>query len=186
MIFNKQNSEQNPTHTNLHTKHKPHPKPKQTQFNPSNTGVYPVRSHGLGCWGNPRVVFSVRIDKRLKKDATRVLKAVYGSTCNGIETFLAGLVATYEQQGISGVYPRNTSIGQIVIERNLRERRKVETVTYEASEKVSVKCHFCSSDSVGEFRYLKTGDVYPLCGPHGKALVDSGIWGIVSDGYVKQ
>ena len=180
MTSNKENSKQNPTHTNLLTKHKPHSKPKQTQFNPSNTAVYPIETHGLGCWGSRRVVFSVRIDEKLKKASTRVLKAVYGSTCNGIETFLAGLVATYEQKGISKVYPSNTSIGSIVIERNLRERRKLETITYDVDVSEDfLKCHFCGSPSVGRFRYLKTGGVYPLCAPHGNAMIDSGLWSAV-------
>jgi hypothetical protein len=148
-----------------------HPNPKQTQFNPCNTGVNPVRTHGLGVWGNERVVMSVRVDKKLKTAATRVLKAVYGSTCAGIETYLAGLVATYEQEGISGVYPRNTSIGTIVIERNLRERRKLETETYEGENEavdrtVSVTCGFadCSEKAIAEGMYRNKR--FLLCAVH--------------------
>jgi hypothetical protein len=144
-------------------------RPRQTQFNACNTGVYPVRSHGFGVWGNRRVVMSVRVDERLKKEATRVLKAVYGSTCRGIESYLAGLVATYEQQGVSGVYPSHTSIGQLVIERNIRTRRKLETRTYEeetTERNVTVSCcDFCGKPLViARFRHVKSGMEKNACG----------------------
>lgn len=108
------------------TNSKPYPKTKQTQSNDSMTRVYSARTHGFGVWGNRRVVMSVRVDEKLKKQATKVLKAIFGSTCRGIETYLAGLVATYEQQGVSGVYPSNTiTIENLNVQRNLRSRRKL-------------------------------------------------------------
>jgi len=101
------------------------------------TGVNPIRTHGLGIWGNRRVVMGIRVDEKLKIEATKVLKALYGSTCRGIEAYLAGLVATYQTQVIEGVNPSNTiSIGKIVIERNLRPHRKLE-VMEEVAEKVT-------------------------------------------------
>jgi len=155
-----------------------HSTSKQTQFNPCITGVNPVRTHGLGVWGNERVVMSVRVDKKLKTAATRVLKAVYGSTCAGIESYLAGLVATYEQEGISGVYPRNTSIGSIVIERNLRERRKLETETYDgvAERTVSVTCGFndCTEKAIAEGFYK--GEKYLLCSLHLSEVRENRFW----------
>jgi len=152
--------------------------PKQTQFNPCNTGVNPVRTHGLGVWGNERVVMSVRVDKKLKTAATRVLKAVYGSTCAGIETYLAGLVATYEQEGISGVYPSHTGIGTIIIQRNLRERRKLETETYDgvAERTVSVTCGFndCTEKAIAEGFYK--GEKYLLCSLHLSEIRENRFW----------
>lgn len=53
---------------------------KQTSFNASNTGVNPIRTHGFGVWGNRRVVMSIRIDEKLKIEATKVLKAVFVTT----------------------------------------------------------------------------------------------------------
>ena len=153
--------------------------PKQTQFNLSNTRVNPIRTHGLGVWGNRRVVFGVRIDEGLAKAAKPVLKAVFGSTCNGIETYLAGLIATYEQRGISGVYPSNTSIGTIVIERNLRERRKLEVETYEGEvteRTVSVTCGFadCTEKAIAEGVYK--GNKVLLCPFHLDVVRENRFW----------
>lgn len=99
---------------------------RQLKLSSCNTGVDPVHSHGLGVWGNPRVVFSVRVDKKLKKRFTLVSKRVFGSTCNPVESFMASIVGSYDLNQNSGVYPSIT-IGEIKIERNLRERRKLDT-----------------------------------------------------------
>jgi hypothetical protein len=99
----------------------------------SMTGVYPKHTHGLGVWGNPRVVFSVRVDKGLKKRFTDVSRRVFGSTCNPIESFMATVVGSASDDLRSGVYPSIT-IGEIKIERNLRERRKLDVEPEESVE----------------------------------------------------
>ena len=100
-----------------------------TQTKPNTactTGVNPVRTHGFGVWGNARVVMSVRVDGELKKRFKQAAKAKFGSTCNPIECFMAGVVGSYERDLQLGVNPSNTvSIGTIIIQRNLRERRKL-------------------------------------------------------------
>jgi hypothetical protein len=91
------------------------------QTQDSITGVNPKRSHGFGLWGNERVVIGVRVDKELYLRFKSVSKRVFGSVCNPIESFMAAVVGLAE----NGVNPSNTiRIGKIVIERNLRERRK--------------------------------------------------------------
>ena len=121
-------------------KNQPPRKPKQTQFNTCVTGVNPMRTHGLGIWGNRRVVMGIRVDEKLKIEATKVLKLLFGSTCRGVEAYLAGLVATYHSQGIHGVNPSNTidvRIDNLNIERNLKTRRKL--IVEENIETVEVK-----------------------------------------------
>ena len=114
--------------------------PKQTQFNTCMTGVNPIRTHGMGIWGNPRKVMGIRVDEKLKKEATVALKAIFGSTCRGIEPYLASIVAMYHNREIDGVYPSNTlSIGKIVIERNLRSRRKLLVPVEEVTETTEIK-----------------------------------------------
>jgi hypothetical protein len=118
---------------------KPKHKIKQLRLD-CMTGVNPVHTHGLGIWGNPRVVMGVRVDKLLKKRFTDVAKAKFGSTCKPIESFMAGIVGAYYSDLETGVNPSNTvEIGQIIIQRNLsRERRRlVETKTSEEIETVS-------------------------------------------------
>ena len=114
--------------------------PKQTQFNPCNTGVNPIRTHGMEIWGNPREVMSIRVDSKLKPEATKALKAIFGSTCRGVESYLASIVAMYHNREIDGVYPSNTlSICKIVIERNLRSRRKLLVPVEEITETTEIK-----------------------------------------------
>lgn len=92
----------------------------------SITGVNPPRTHGFGVWGNERVVVSFRCDKKLYEAFKPVALANYGSVCRPIESFMATVVATNQPTNELGVYPRNTiEIGKVVIERNLRTRRRM-------------------------------------------------------------
>ncbi len=99
-------------------------------------------------------MWSVRVDEKLLKQAKPVLKAKFGSDCRGVETWLAGLVATTKGEQLSGVYPSNTvEIGNLIIERNLRPRRKlvaeieeVKKVTY----KHEIVCGYCDAVATWE------------------------------------
>lgn len=77
-------------------------------------------------FSNRREVCAFRCDKGLWEHAKPILKRVYGSICRGIEVYLANFIEATER----GVYFSNTekpiNIGRIVIERNLRPRRKLE------------------------------------------------------------
>lgn len=152
----------------------------------SITGVNPVRTHGLGRWGNPRVVFGVRVDKKLALAFTKVAKAKFGSTCIAIEAFMASVVGCSEQLETSGVNPSITiDIGEIKIERNLRERRKLtKTVTIEEETETTetlTKCGFkdCKRTPVGKGVYLPTKEPteIPLCAVHLEAALENrGAW----------
>lgn len=118
--------------------------PKQTQFNGSITGVNPIRTHGFGVYKGQRKVWGVRVDETLLKQVKPILKAKYGSECRGVETWLAALVAIEQGDQMNGVNPRNTvEIGQLVIERNIRPRRKLDPVEpVEVVERV-ISCVVC-------------------------------------------
>jgi len=138
---------------------------KQTQFNDSITGVNPIRTHGFGVYKGKRVAWAVRVDEKLLKKAKPVLRAKFGSTCRGVEAWLAGLVATYKGDYELGVNPSNTvSIGKLVIERNLRSRRKL---TVEEEVEVSSVCGHanCSADVVGTGLW-RNKLTLPLCEVH--------------------
>lgn len=128
---------------------------KQMQFNACATGVNPIRTHGLGVWGNAREVVGIRIDKKLYATAKPILIDVFGSVCRPIESFLATVVSTYNSKTLdftSGVNPRNTiEIGQLVIQRNVRSRRKlvVEEET-EVSYAHKIICSYCSEPATWE------------------------------------
>lgn len=93
----------------------------------SITGVNPERTHGFGVYKGRRKVWGVRVDETLLKQAKPVLKAKFGSECRGVEAWLAGLVAITKGEQLIGVNPSNTvEIGKLIIERNLRPRRKLD------------------------------------------------------------
>ena len=72
---------------------------------------------------------TVRVDKKLKLAFAEASKQFSGSTCSAIEYIMAAYVGVAKTQQINGVYPTLTmnpiTIGEIKIERNLRERAKV-------------------------------------------------------------
>ena len=137
----------------------------------SITKVNPKHTHGIGIWGNPRVVMGVRVDSELKKRFSAVSKRVFGSTCNPIESFMATVISCAE----SGVNFGNTvNIERIVIERNLRERRRLE-LDKELSDE-SPRCHYCGTVAVGLFHHVKSNIDYPLCSFHAFELLQSKAW----------
>jgi hypothetical protein len=135
-----------------------------------------VRTHGLGCWGNPRVVMGVRVDSELKKQFTAVSKRIFGSTCNPIESFMATIVAS-AQNGVN--FGTTVEIGKIVIERNLRERRKLEV------ERADGLCEFagCCEVAIGRAVWLSNKREYTLCKLHlRQASADRKNWRVLGSG----
>ena len=156
------------------------PKNKQLRLD-SMSRVNPRRTHGFGVWGNPRVVMSIRVDKGLKKAFKEVAKAKFGSTCNPIESFMAGVVGAYYSDIEAGVNPCSTiNIGEIKIERNLRERRKMDSEPY--ADSVVLHCDFagCEEKAVGLGLYK--GAQFRLCRVHLEAArLNRKVWkGVVS------
>jgi len=140
------------------------PKIKQLRLD-SMTGVNPKHTHGLGIWGNERVVMGVRVDKGLRKEFKQVAKAKFGSTCNPIESFMAGVVGAYRHDLELGVNPCNTvSIGEIKIERNLRERRKLEVDVEPVNE--ALRCGFTGCEEEAKGLGVYKGVQYRLCFRH--------------------
>jgi hypothetical protein len=138
----------------------------------SMTGVYPKHTHGFGIWGNERVPMTVRVDKQLKIEFKKAATALFGSTCNPLECIMAGFVGSYKNQLLNGVYPTLTvDIGEIKIERNLRERRKLtrtrtETETMEIETERQV-CGFRGCSNVAVAKGVFQGDrEFPLCETH--------------------
>lgn len=78
---------------------------------------------------------------------------------------------------MTGVNPSRTSkveIGRLVIERNLRSRRK-HVVEKEETVKV-VRCGFRRKPAVVRLRDLKTGREQVACESHGNLLTESCKW----------
>jgi len=153
-------------------------KTKQTAFNDSITGVYPQRTHGFGVYSGARKVWSVRVDETLLKQAKPVLKAKFGSECRGVESWLAGLVATTKGNQLTGVYPSNTvEIGKLVIERNIRSRRRLVEEETEVTE--TVGCAWCHRRAVAVFRNVDSDRSAYACDFHKGFLQQQPSWQFV-------
>jgi len=144
----------------------------------SITGVNPVRSHGIGLWGNRRVVVGIRVDEGLYNAFKPVAKRVFGSVCNPLEAFMAAVLATAQ----SGVNFGNTvEVGTIVIERNLRERRRLVVEKAKPITASEVKCDLCGKvPAVGAFRHV-SGIQKHACGYHAQMLKNHTKWETVND-----
>jgi len=138
------------------------------------------RRHGVGIWGNRRVTMSFRVDEGLKKRFLPFTKRVFGSVCLPLESLMAGILSTVVESEKFGVYPGTTvplkfDVEKIVIERNLRPRRKLELVDEAGVVEGSI-CIYCDKVSCGLFRYRKTGEVFPLCIFHAGEFLNRGMW----------
>lgn len=151
-------------------------KSKQTTLC-SVTGVNPIRTHGLGVWGGRRVVVGVRVDEKLYKAFKPVAMLFFGSVCRPIEAFMASVISAQKV----GVNPKMTmEIGKLVIERNIRSRRKLLVEETEVTEKVmvTVTCGHvdCEKVAVGHGVFREKLPL-PLCDDHfGEAQRSYGQW----------
>jgi len=86
-------------------------------------------------------------------------KRVYGSVCHAFEIYMVAVIEAVE----NGVNFSNTvkpiNIEKIVIERNLRPRRKLEV------EGELGRCYItgCDRPAVAKVTYIKTGRSYAVC-----------------------
>lgn len=136
----------------------------------SMTREYPKRIHSLGIWNNPREPFTVRVDKGLAKAFVLASKAYFGSTCNPIESYMAAIVGLSQSGWVN---PSNTvNIGEIKIERNLRERRKI-TKTIEIEKAILCEIGTCGKDAVAKLLYVPENKIFNVCADHKKLLPEA-------------
>jgi len=120
-------------------------------------------------FANRRVVMGVRVDEGLAKRFKTLAKQVYGSVCRAVEVYMVNFIEAAER-GVNFCYTsKPLKIEKVVIERNLRPRRKLEVVD-DVDEGEGVKCCFCGRSAVGFYQYLSTGEVVPLCEFHSEHL----------------
>ncbi len=122
-----------------------------------------------------REPISIRIDTGLYSAFKPLSKQVYGSTCHAIEVYMIGFVETIQR---GGVHFSNTiqpiKIDNIVIERNIRERRKLEVET-EIIETMLVRCSMkgCKNEAIGKGIWKQKNQEYLLCYMHLEAAKSS-------------
>ena len=116
-----------------------------------------------------RLPITIRINNKLYEEFKPISKALYGSTCNCVENLMAAIVLATRNK----VHFSNTmnpiKIGKIVIERNLRPRRKMEI------EGDSGFCGFegCRKGAVGSGVYLPRDEPYQMCVEHLEVAKDN-------------
>jgi hypothetical protein len=120
----------------------------------------------------PRRTVSFKCNRKLWKTFVSTIKAQKLSVCHVLEPMILGYLT-------AKVYLSHTikplRIENLVVERAVkRVRRYAEEIEVVEGE----RCTFCGNRSVGEFAYLKTGKLYPLCGFHVDELVGKGNWGV--------
>ena len=161
--------------TDPHTK--PSGKPKQ-QDN-SKTKVHFSETTAYKYMTGQREPITIRIDRGLYARFKPLAKRVYGSVCHAVEIYIITLIEAVE----NGVHFSNTNkpinIEKIVIERNLRSRRKLEIEEEtEVIERVALpRCDFCHKPLViAQFKHLKSDLVKKACDFHARVLRERSDW----------
>jgi hypothetical protein len=115
-----------------------------------------------------RLPITIRINSDLYRDFKPYGKAVYGSICRSVESFMAACLLTDDEKVHFCHTDNGLNIGKIVIERNLRPRRKLEIAdSNDGGEGEALgKCHYCRNPASDRAEYLPTGKIYALCSEH--------------------
>lgn len=95
---------------------------KQDSITNVNFSDYAAKAY----FANRRVVMGVRVDEGIAKRFKLLAKQCYGSVCRAIEVYMVNFIEATER-GVNFCYTsKPINIDKIVIERNLRSRRKLE------------------------------------------------------------
>lgn len=109
-----------------------------------------------------RQPISIRIDTGLYSRFKPLAKRVFGSVCRAVEIHMVTIIEAVE----NGVHFSNTvtpiNIGKIVIERNLRPRRKLEV----EGEGAVCGFNFCNKVAVSSGVYIAREKEFLLCEKH--------------------
>lgn len=90
----------------------------------------------MGLWDNPRIVVGIRCDSGLYSAAKPVLKARFGSVCRAVESYFAAVLSCANQEVNFG---STVEIGNIVIERNIRPRKKLDPSKMDVAEMAKIR-----------------------------------------------
>jgi hypothetical protein len=119
---------------------------------------------------DPRATCAFKGNKKLWKAFVRYCKANYGSVCHVLEPIQVALMSN--QVNLSN------TIKPLVIE-NMTVERAVKRVRRYSVEEETVAlglCHYCHRVSNGMYRFIRTGELFPLCSYHAAAMLEQGTW----------
>jgi len=114
---------------------------------------------------------TVRINKRFKELIKRHCTAKGLSICHINDALWFGYLLGWNEKLDLDV--KSPTI-------NLTLVRDVKRVRRYAVEVEDDKCHFCGKVAVDMFCYVKTGQIYPLCGFHAGEFVNGKTWKVIS------
>ncbi|MGP3705264.1 MAG: hypothetical protein ACKD6O_08255 [Candidatus Bathyarchaeota archaeon] len=119
----------------------------------------------------PRVTVGFKCNKKLWKAFVSFSKREFGSVCHILEPIILALLTAQvnSSRTIKPVVIQNLSVERVV----KRVRRRVVEDEDESS------CWYCSGKAVGLFRYLPSGEVYPLCKRCSEELLSDGKWSVI-------
>jgi hypothetical protein len=113
-----------------------------------------------------RVTCSFKCNKKLWKTFVSTIKAQGLSVCHVLEPMILAYLT-------STVYLSHTirplKIENLVIERAVKRIRR-----YAVEEEDEERCVYCGCKAAGRFRWVKTGQVFPLCSFHASQFVGNG------------
>lgn len=110
---------------------------------------------------------TVRINKQFKEAIKTHVKAKGLSICHINDALWFGYLLGWNEKLDLDV--KSPTI-------NLTLVRDVKRVRRYAVEEDGGKCVYCGKVAIGEFRYKKTAEVFPLCGFHAKVNLESKNW----------
>lgn len=160
---------------------KPSDSDKAKQSNDSSTKVHFSEKGAYKYVKGKREPISIRINRGLYSRFKPVAQRVFGSVCRAVEIYMVTIIETAE----TGVHFSNTeqpiNIEKIVIERNLRPRRKLVSEGEVEQEVVKtgqeLGCDFCGRvPVVGRFRHLASGIEKGTCSSHATRLRNRSDW----------
>jgi len=111
-----------------------------------------------------RGLMGARVDLGLYRRFKTVAKAVNGSVCSALEIYMATLISAAENDVTFCYTGKPLNIEKIVIERNLRPRRRLEF----RGDCELARCYVegCGCVVAGSATYLPTGVLYHCCKSH--------------------
>ena len=157
-------------------------KEKPVSSSDSKTKVHFSESAVYKYLSGRRKPISIRIDTGLYSAFKPLSKRIYGSTCKAVEIYMITLIEAAE----NGVHFSDTDkpihIEKIVIERNLRERRKLEIKDNAEPSEVRISCGFrdCRNEAVGKAIWLENKTEFEVCAFHlAEACSNSKLWKVI-------
>jgi len=151
--------------------------PKQQNNNHDSSKVCHIEETVNIGFSGVRKHTSFRCDSKLWKEFKKVCKKNGLSTCNVLEKLILGFIF-----GLQTRVAQPTTLTVVVDAPRVVKRVRRRQLIFEDEVGEGEGCWYCGRESVGRFRYVKTGRVYPLCSFHAGEFLNGKTWVEVWEG----